>query len=83
MHLNNVVQRDLNALKPKNVILDNNFYPRIADFGLSKVTSSSNSKGFSTNIGTPLFSAPEQMSSSNYNGKKADVYSFGMMLYSL
>ena len=78
LHSENIVHRDL---KPGNVLLDSNFYPRIGDFGFSKIISSS--KRLSSNLGTPLFTAPEQMGSPNYDGKKADVYSFGMTLYSI
>ena len=75
LHSENIVHRDL---KPGNVLLDSNFYPRIGYFGFSKVTSSS--KRFSSNLGTPLFTDPEQMGSSNYDGKKAALFYLQFLL---
>ncbi len=40
------------------------------------------SKELSTNIGTPLYSSPEQENSNNY-GNKADIYSLGIILFEL
>ena len=81
LHSLQIVHRDL---KPGNILLDMKFYPRICDFGLAKTIGSS--KMMSSAVGTPAFCPPEVFSSSNYsdyNGEKADVYSFAMTIYSI
>jgi len=79
LHSLNIVHRDI---KPENILLDCNYYPRICDFGLSKTISTS--QKMTTRVGTPLFCAPEIMNcETDYDGKKADIYSFGMTIYSI
>lgn len=71
-----IAHRDL---KPENVLLDQNFYPIVADFGSSK---SVEDAILSTQIGTPIFLAPEIVEIGQY-GLEVDVYSFAIMAYCL
>jgi len=69
-------------IKPHNILLDSNFTPKIADFGLAKLYPRDNSfVPVSAARGTIGYIAPE-MISRNFGvvSCKSDVYSFGMLL---
>ena len=69
-------------IKPHNILLDQNFTPKICDFGLAKLCSKDQSiVSMTATRGTMGYIAPEVFSR-NF-GKvsyKSDVYSFGMLL---
>uniref|UniRef100_A0A0E0GY12 Protein kinase domain-containing protein n=1 Tax=Oryza nivara TaxID=4536 RepID=A0A0E0GY12_ORYNI len=69
-------------IKPDNILLDDNFVPKVADFGLAKLYP--RDKSFVSDRalrGTVGYIAPEMVSRSfgTISGK-SDVYSFGMLL---
>ncbi|XP_016511628.2 rust resistance kinase Lr10-like [Nicotiana tabacum] len=69
-------------IKPHNILLDENFIPKISDFGLAKLYPTDNSIVTLTAArGTIGYVAPELISRSiGAISYKADVYSFGMLL---
>ncbi|VAH55213.1 unnamed protein product [Triticum turgidum subsp. durum] len=69
-------------IKPHNILLDNNFVPKVADFGLAKLYPRDNSFVPSRALrGTIGYIAPEMISRSfGIVSSKSDVYSFGMLL---
>uniref|UniRef100_A0A803R2C5 Protein kinase domain-containing protein n=1 Tax=Cannabis sativa TaxID=3483 RepID=A0A803R2C5_CANSA len=69
-------------IKPHNVLLDQNFIPKISDFGLAKLCSKDQSMvSMSTARGTMGYIAPEVFSRNFGNvSYKSDIYSFGMVL---
>ncbi|KAJ7954127.1 Receptor-like protein kinase [Quillaja saponaria] len=69
-------------IKPHNILLDGNFFPKISDFGLSKICPRNESIiSILGARGTAGYIAPEVFSRS-FGGvsHKSDVYSYGMMV---
>ncbi|XP_059455496.1 rust resistance kinase Lr10-like [Corylus avellana] len=69
-------------IKPHNILLDENFTPKVSDFGLAKLYPADNSiVSLTAARGTLGYMAPE-LFYKNIGGVsyKADVYSFGMLL---
>ncbi|GJV31146.1 putative glycerophosphodiester phosphodiesterase [Tanacetum coccineum] len=69
-------------IKPHNILLDQDFYPKISDFGLAKLFPEKRSMISMTDMrGTPGYIAPELFSRS-FGGvsHKSDVCSYGMMI---
>ncbi|KAB2627004.1 receptor-like protein kinase [Pyrus ussuriensis x Pyrus communis] len=69
-------------IKPHNILLDENFLPKVSDFGLARLCPLDNSiVSLTAARGTPGYIAPE-LFYKNIGGVsyKADVYSFGMLL---
>ncbi|WOL08811.1 hypothetical protein Cni_G17564 [Canna indica] len=69
-------------VKPENILLDENFDPKIADFGMAKLIGRDFSRVLTTMRGTVGYLAPEWISGLPVT-PKVDVYSFGMMLFEL
>lgn len=69
-------------IKPENILLDASFVPKIADFGLAKLIGREFSRVLTTMRGTLGYLAPEWIAGVAITAK-ADVYSYGMMLFEI
>ncbi|XP_050208074.1 G-type lectin S-receptor-like serine/threonine-protein kinase LECRK3 [Mercurialis annua] len=66
-------------IKPENILMDEKEWAKIADFGLSKLLMSNQSKTYTGIRGTRGYVAPEWHSNLPIT-VKVDIYSFGIML---
>lgn len=75
-----VIYRDL---KSSNILLEEDFHPRLADFGLAKLSQSGNKSSVPPRvIGTYGYCAPEYARTGELT-LKSDIYSFGVVLLEL
>jgi len=86
IHSSQILHRDL---KPENIFVLEDLQVKIGDFGLATMAAERESLGskkkisvHSTNIGTALYTAPEQMNLHEYD-EKVDVYPLGLILLEL
>jgi serine/threonine-protein kinase len=86
VHAAGLVHRDL---KPENVFLvrdEDGWFPKLLDFGISRATEGSGSRGRGQSTlgaiaGTPHYMAPEQARAVRDVDARVDIYAMGAILY--
>ncbi|XP_073839591.1 BRSK family serine/threonine-protein kinase sugar-free frosting isoform X3 [Musca autumnalis] len=77
-HSHSICHRDL---KPENLLLDEKNNIKIADFGMASLQPAGSM--LETSCGSPHYACPEVIRGEKYDGRKADVWSCGVILYAL
>ncbi|XP_052635303.1 MAP/microtubule affinity-regulating kinase 4 isoform X2 [Harpia harpyja] len=77
-HQKNIVHRDLKA---ENLLLDADANIKIADFGFSNEFTLGSK--LDTFCGSPPYAAPELFQGKKYDGPEVDIWSLGVILYTL
>jgi serine/threonine protein kinase len=78
LHTHQVCHRDL---KPENILLDEENNVKLADFGLSNIMR--DGIFLYSSCGSPNYAAPELINGKYYNGSSIDIWSCGVILYTL
>ena len=76
LHKDNIVHRDL---KLANILINDNYELKLADFGFSKDNDNGMMQSF---CGSPFAMAPEILNREPYD-EKCDTWALGVMLYSV
>ncbi|XP_013403209.1 serine/threonine-protein kinase BRSK2 isoform X6 [Lingula anatina] len=77
-HSHSICHRDL---KPENLLLDDKNNIRVADFGMASLQVEGSM--LETSCGSPHYACPEVIRGEKYDGRRADVWSCGVILYAL
>lgn len=78
-HANGIIHRDI---KPANIVLDEQGAPVLTDFDIADLAFATTQSVYAGGLGTPLFAAPEQLTSTGSAAHPTcDIYSLGKLLY--
>lgn len=78
LHAMDIVHRDI---KCENVLVTKHLTVKLIDFGFSKLIQRSKRLNCNTYCCSLLYASPEVLSARPYDGKSADIWSLGVVLY--
>ncbi len=78
-HRLNIIHRDL---KPENILIDEDDTPKLADFGVAKLSEGTRMTRSGTQVGTPYYMSPEAWEGKPLDAQ-ADIWSLGVILFEM
>lgn len=78
LHRHKIIHRDL---KPENMIIDDTGSVKIIDFGFAGIFEYG--EFCEVHCGSPYYASPEMVNSAPYIGPEVDIWSLGVILYSM
>lgn len=78
-HQLNIIHRDI---KPENVLLAEDGTPKLADFGVARLSEGTRMTRSGTQVGTPYYMAPEAWEGKTLDAQ-ADIWSLGALLFEM
>jgi serine/threonine protein kinase len=79
-HSQHIIHRDI---KPSNILIENTGQAFVTDFGIALVLGERRQTRVGTVIGTPHYMSPEQIVGGDKIDQRSDIYSYGVVLYSM
>jgi serine/threonine protein kinase len=78
-HRLNIIHRDL---KPENVLIDEDGTPKLADFGVARLSEGTRMTRSGVQVGTPYYMSPEAWEGRTLDAQ-ADIWSLGVVLFEM
>ncbi len=78
-HRLKIIHRDI---KPENVLIDEDGAPKLADFGVARLSEGTRMTRSGTQVGTPYYMAPEAWEGKTLDAQ-ADIWSLGVVLFEM